>query len=141
MLRNRPNLSSEYICSITLQNYNCGPRFEPKKLLVNIDQSGPRLTHSKTLTRTEQAPLMVVQITDPHYDPYYTVGGNAKCDYGACCNRWQGLPKRNVDAAGFWGDYNRCDTPRHAVNDTFYQIRGQHSSIDYIYFTGEECFT
>lgn len=136
MLRNRPELTAEHICAVVFQNHNCGPRHEPQKLLVNIDQGGQRLTKSKPLTRTNEPHVVVVQITDPHLDMHYIAGGNAKCQHGACCNKWQGLPKQASDAAGFWGDYNRCDSPQRAVNNTFYQIKSQHSKIDYIYFTG-----
>lgn len=137
MVRNQPSLTSEYICAIIDQENECGPRFEPNKILVDIDPNGKCLTTSKQLTRTASPQLTIVQITDPHYDPNYLAGGNAKCEHGACCNKWQGLPKQVSDSAGFWGDYNRCDSPMRAVNNTFYQIRNEHSNIDYIYFTGK----
>lgn len=78
--------------------------------------------------------LKIIQISDIHYDPFFTIGSNANCDDFMCCR--SGIPDSQGDAAHRWGGY-RCDSPWNVVVDTLDQISKQHDKIDYIYFTGD----
>lgn len=138
-MKHKEQLTPERVCAIVYQSEKCGSIPNSKQILVNIDSNAEKLLESKKLTQdTSITPLTIVQLTDPHYDPNYIAGGNAKCNSGACCHRNQGLPEEKNDAAGYWGDYNRCDTPSYAVINVLNSINDEHKDkIDAIYFTGD----
>jgi sphingomyelin phosphodiesterase len=57
------------------------------------------------------APVVrVMQITDVHHDPEYTVGLTNDCGEPVCCRPPDGPAASSADTAGFFGDYN-CDVP------------------------------
>lgn len=72
--------------------------------------------------------LKILHITDLHYDNLYKVGSDAKCNRPVCCQIDSGDPEVSENAAGFWGDYNVCDQPWHAVLDLFEHVIEQHVS-------------
>lgn len=46
-------------------------------------------------------------------------------------------PKPNsTSKAGYWGDYHRCDTPGHLVENICSQVAENHN-ISWIYYTGD----
>lgn len=70
--------------------------------------------------------LKVLQISDTHFDPYYEVGTNADCGEPLCCRATDGPPKTSSAAAGKWGDYRKCDTPRHLLDNALKHIVDTH---------------
>ena len=42
-----------------------------------------------------------------------------------------------ADAAGFWGDSRKCDTPLRTIEAMYRNIRNHHPYIDFIYWTGD----
>ena len=81
----------------------------------------------------EGAPTFkVLHISDTHYDPYYQEGSNAVCNEPLCCRLTNGAPLTASAAAGRWGDYRKCDTPKRTVDHMLKHIADTHSvSISY----------
>lgn len=106
----RPNLTSEVICGLLLQDQYC--KYKKTKDLdwtieikeKNAKQSSPNCPSRKTKT--------CVQITDPHLDLNYRTGAESECTEPTCCRFDQEADANKTDSvpAGPWGSYN-CDTP------------------------------
>ncbi|XP_031847161.1 sphingomyelin phosphodiesterase isoform X1 [Nomia melanderi] len=79
----------------------------------------------------------VLHISDTHYDPYYQEGANADCNEPLCCRLTNGAPLNSAAAAGRWGDYRKCDTPKRTVEHMLKHIADTHLDIDYILWTGD----
>ena len=76
----------------------------------------------------EGAPTFkVLHISDTHYDPYYQEGSNADCNEPLCCRLTNGPPLTASAAAGRWGDYRKCDTPKRTVDHMLKHIADTHS--------------
>jgi sphingomyelin phosphodiesterase len=73
--------------------------------------------------------LKVLQISDTHFDPYYQEGTNADCNEPLCCRVTNGFSKSHVTAAGKWGDYRKCDTPRRLLENALQHIAGTHKVV------------
>lgn len=69
----------------------------------------------------------VLHISDTHYDPYYQEGTNADCNEPLCCRLTNGPPRSSATAAGRWGDYRKCDTPKRTVEHMLKHIADTHS--------------
>ncbi|KAB7497963.1 Sphingomyelin phosphodiesterase [Armadillidium nasatum] len=87
--------------------------------------------------KAEQTTLKVLHLSDTHFDPEYYEGSNAECGEPLCCRISSGRPKRKQDAAGYWGDYRKCDTPQRTIYSMFENIAYVHPDIDYIIWTGD----
>lgn len=71
--------------------------------------------------------LKVLQITDIHFDRYYQPGSESDCDFPACCRASVGYPAKSPKtAAGYWGDYRKCDSPQWLVENAFQHIAETH---------------
>ncbi|XP_058443151.1 sphingomyelin phosphodiesterase 1-like [Malaya genurostris] len=131
------------VCEIAFQGENCivsvNNIFDDHYAKVELSISKNVLqTSKKSSTHSNEDPLVILHLTDIHFDPEYVVGVNAACGSEACCRHVPDLgPADHVNAAGYWGDYRDCDTPWHAVQDVVDHIRLQHPRIDAIYFTGD----
>lgn len=68
----------------------------------------------------------VLHISDTHYDPYYAEGSNADCNEPLCCRLTNGRPSNPNNAAGKWGDYRKCDTPKRLVDNMLEHIADTH---------------
>ncbi|KAH1003584.1 hypothetical protein HUJ04_003485 [Dendroctonus ponderosae] len=79
----------------------------------------------------------VLHISDTHYDPYYMEGANADCSEPLCCRLTNGQALTKESAAGKWGDYRKCDTPKITVDNMLQHIQDTHPDIDYIMWTGD----
>ncbi|XP_037036162.1 sphingomyelin phosphodiesterase isoform X3 [Bradysia coprophila] len=79
----------------------------------------------------------VLHLSDTHYDPYYAEGSNADCNEPLCCRLTNGRPLTPNNAAGKWGDYRKCDTPKRTVDHMLDHIADTHADIDYILWTGD----
>ncbi|XP_063219326.1 sphingomyelin phosphodiesterase isoform X2 [Bacillus rossius redtenbacheri] len=79
----------------------------------------------------------VLHLSDTHFDPYYHEGSNANCKEPLCCRLTNGPARTSHDAAGRWGDYRKCDTPKRTVDHMLQHISNTHPDIDYILWTGD----
>lgn len=140
ILRNSTEIDADRVCSIWFQSLNCG---ESDKLTDEFPVNYP---HPKAPLQSKQAavraspsspPLVIVHLSDFHFDPYYTPGASAQCDEGICCRSDQGWPNVTTDAAGYWGDYRPCDSPWHTVEDIVHRVKEEYPHIDLIYYTGD----
>lgn len=128
----KKNLTADTICGAIFESKSCpltNPEFEWS---ITIDNSSA----TEIADKKRQKPLKIVQITDFHYDPYYEPRGNAQCGEPLCCREGQNTTDVK-SLAGYWGDYNSCDTPWHSIVDALTHINDTHQNIDYIYFTGD----
>nr|CAD7195606.1 unnamed protein product [Timema douglasi] len=120
------------VCGLVINSDECHFQDEwtvDVDLGTKPDVVTPAISDSPTVT--------VVQVTDLHYDPKYTSGGNAVCGEPTCCRSAQGSPADESSAAGYWGDYRDCDMPLQTVTDMLTHIKQTHQKIDYVYFTGD----
>lgn len=69
----------------------------------------------------------VLHLSDTHYDPYYTEGTNADCNEPLCCRLTHGRPHTPHNAAGKWGDYRKCDTPKRTIDHLLDHIAETHT--------------
>ncbi|XP_046643241.1 sphingomyelin phosphodiesterase-like isoform X1 [Daphnia pulicaria] len=82
-------------------------------------------------------PLKVLHLSDTHFDPYYHEGSTANCNEPLCCRLTDGIPDSPTNGAGRWGDYRKCDTPRHTIESMLQHIANYHQDIDFIIWTGD----
>ncbi|XP_072029445.1 sphingomyelin phosphodiesterase-like [Amphiura filiformis] len=80
--------------------------------------------------------LKVLHLSDIHWDRMYQEGANAVCGEPLCCRSNDGKPTDPANAAGKWGDYRDCDTPK-IVIDNLMQHLAQNEKIDFVYVTGD----
>lgn len=77
--------------------------------------------------------IKVLHLADPHWDPEYLEGSNANCDSPLCCRADSGPVEKSEDAAGFWGDYRKCDMPWRTIENSLEQMAEIHSVWYYKY--------
>lgn len=68
----------------------------------------------------------VLHLSDTHFDPYYQEGTNADCKEPLCCRLTNGPALSPQTAAGRWGDYRKCDTPKRTVDHMLQHISSTH---------------
>lgn len=73
------------------------------------------------------ATFKVLHISDTHYDPHYVEGSNADCNEPLCCRITNGRPLTPNSAAGKWGDYRKCDSPKRTVDHMLDHIADTHT--------------
>lgn len=122
IIDSKPNLTASTICGVLLESSSCPLNNTEFNWTVNIDNGPPVLRDSEDSNET----LNIVQITDIHYDPKYEPYGNSDCHEPACCRNGQNKTNISGKVAGYWGDYNLCDSPWHTVVDVLDHIRAQH---------------
>jgi hypothetical protein len=84
------------------------------------------------------ATFKVLHLSDTHFDPYYQEGTNAECNEPLCCRLTNGPAASPATAAGRWGDYRKCDTPKRTVDHMLQHIASTHPvswSLNYKYLT------
>lgn len=137
IVEQHPDLTAHDICAIVYQSENCGtPKAERLEFEVQISGQPPAVTDHKGPSPGSGQYYKVVHITDIHYDPEYTPGGNALCDEPMCCRADQGTAKPG-EGAGRWGDYRDCDLPWDTVAKSIQNIARSHSDADFVYYTGD----
>lgn len=100
--------------------------------------AGKPTRHELPIPKEGAPSFKVLQIADPHFDPYYLEGANANCDNGIlCCRQSNGALNSSSDAAGKWGDFRNCDTPLRTIKHMYQHIAETHPDCDYIMFTGD----
>lgn len=85
--------------------------------------------------RKAGATIKVLQITDLHWDPNYTMGARTDCGEPDCCRRVQGMATGSDVACGYWGDH-AGDTPTVIVDSMLAFASGLNP--DFVMLTGGE---
>ncbi|XP_054737403.1 sphingomyelin phosphodiesterase isoform X2 [Anastrepha obliqua] len=133
----RVNLGPDEICSFVIGDA-CGDVYNPYHEWEVIFPPVPKPLVTELDMPKEAAPFFkVLHISDTHYDPHYVEGSNANCNEPLCCRLSSGRPSNPNDAAGKWGDYRKCDTPKRTVDNLLEHIADTHKDIDYILWTGD----
>ncbi|XP_026276630.1 sphingomyelin phosphodiesterase [Frankliniella occidentalis] len=133
----RVSLGPEEVCSFVIGDA-CGDVYNPfhEWKVVFPPVSKPEVLEPKV--PTEGAPsFKVLHLSDTHFDPYYQEGTNADCNEPLCCRLTNGPALSSSTAAGRWGDYRKCDTPKRTVDNMLQHIASTHPDIDYIIWTGD----
>ena len=76
--------------------------------------------------------MKVLHIADPHWDPEYLEGSNAKCGDPLCCRASSGTVKDPADSAGYWGDYRSCDMPWRTLESAVAHMAEHHNVSLYL---------
>ncbi|XP_049856755.1 sphingomyelin phosphodiesterase-like isoform X1 [Schistocerca gregaria] len=136
IIDNTPTLTAKQICSVLLQDLNCPENEPPYEWTVDIDL-GDKPQYVPPSDPAEVDLLTVLHITDTHHDPKYSPGTIATCGAPACCRIDQGQAPDAASAAGYWGDYRKCDIPWYGVVSMLTNALTQNPEISYVYFTGD----
>jgi hypothetical protein len=85
----------------------------------------------------KKKPLRILQITDIHFDPYFSPGSKTDCGEPVCCRSNNGPASTPSSMAGMWGDYMECDTPYFTVENSLQRIHSAHPDVDVWFMTGD----
>ncbi|KAJ1531727.1 hypothetical protein ONE63_000393 [Megalurothrips usitatus] len=133
----RVSLGPEEICSFVIGDA-CGDVYNPFHEWKVVFPPVPKPEVPEPKVPTEGAPTFkVLHLSDTHFDPYYQEGTNADCNEPLCCRLTNGPALSPQTAAGRWGDYRKCDTPKRTVDHMLQHIASTHPDIDYIIWTGD----
>lgn len=133
----RTTLSPDEICSFVIGD-GCEDIYNPYHEWEVIFPPVPKPPVLEMPVPKEGSPFFkVLHISDTHYDPHYVEGSNADCNEPLCCRLSSGRPSNPNAAAGKWGDYRKCDTPKRTVDNMLSHIADTHNDIDYILWTGD----
>lgn len=133
IIDNDSTINEDDVCSLVLQNQPCSVPTKRYDWSLDIDNKSPG---SMNVTPSNNN-IRILQLSDIHYDPLYEPGGNAICDDPTCCRKGQNRTESTTYAAGFWGDYNNCDSPWHAIVEALDHMKNHVNNLDLIYFTGD----
>ncbi|KAK4018537.1 hypothetical protein OUZ56_000587 [Daphnia magna] len=126
------------ICGIYLQADNCSLS-DPNNINWKIASSSiEKPVVTQFIPPSLGSPTMkVLHIADLHWDPEYLAGSNAACADFLCCRADSGDVINATDAAGYWGDYRKCDLPWHTIEKAIAHMAEKHSDSAYIIWTGD----
>ncbi|XP_044735214.1 sphingomyelin phosphodiesterase isoform X2 [Chrysoperla carnea] len=131
------NLGPKEICSFIIGDA-CGDVYNPYHEWNVMFPPVPKPKVAPTELPKVGAPsFKVLHLSDTHFDPYYAEGSNADCNEPLCCRLTNGPAKTKEQAAGKWGDYRKCDTPKITIDNMLKHIADTHPDIDYIIWTGD----
>ncbi|XP_044003284.1 sphingomyelin phosphodiesterase [Aphidius gifuensis] len=131
------NMGPSQICSFVIGDA-CDDAYNPQHEWEVAFPPVKKPSIKPPIAPKESAPTFkVLHISDTHYDPYYQEGANAACNEPLCCRLTNGAPLTASAAAGRWGDYRKCDTPKRTIDHMLKHIQDTHSDIDYILWTGD----
>ncbi|XP_047344030.1 sphingomyelin phosphodiesterase 1-like [Vespa velutina] len=134
IIDSKPNIKASDICGIVLESKSCPFNTKKYEWTVPLDHIS---IEEMPLMKKSNDTIKIIQITDIHYDPKYEPYGNSYCNEPICCRKGQNITNSSNKIAGYWGDYNKCDSPWHSVVDMLAHIKVTHQNINYIYFTGD----
>ncbi|CAH1405253.1 unnamed protein product [Nezara viridula] len=130
-------LGPEEICSFVIGDA-CGDVYNPSHDWEVVFPPVPKPTPKAfPIPKEGAATFKVLHLSDTHFDPYYQEGSNADCKEPLCCRLTNGPAPNPGAAAGRWGDYRKCDTPKRTVDNMLTHITATHPDIDYILWTGD----
>ncbi|KAJ8666479.1 hypothetical protein QAD02_008141 [Eretmocerus hayati] len=120
------NMSAAQICSFVIGDV-CGDIYNPLHEWEIVFPPVDKPPIKPPVLPLEGAPnFKVLHISDTHFDPYYQEGSNAECNEPLCCRITNGPPSTPAAAAGKWGDYRKCDTPKRTVDHMLKHISNSH---------------
>lgn len=93
---------------------------------VNFPDTKKSATHITIPPPNDVPKLKVLHITDIHYDPYYQQNAETDCNFPLCCRISTGWARTRRTAAGKWGDYRKCDSPKRLIENAFQHIVDTH---------------
>ncbi|XP_017775503.1 PREDICTED: sphingomyelin phosphodiesterase-like [Nicrophorus vespilloides] len=132
-------LNSEQICKMFMEE-RCGDVENPlHDWTVDLRNEGSEKGIWDSPLPKEDAPTFkVLQLSDTHFDPDYTEGSPANCQEPLCCRNYSTpTEKVEVQRAGKWGTFGKCDTPQVLFEAMLSHIARQHPDIDYVIWTGD----
>lgn len=120
------NTSPPQICSFVIGDA-CEDAYNPQHEWEVAFPPVKKPPISPPVAPKEAAPAFkVLHISDTHFDPYYQEGSNAECNEPLCCRLTNGAPLKPSAAAGKWGDYRKCDTPKRTIDHMLNHISNTH---------------
>ncbi|PSN40825.1 hypothetical protein C0J52_15302 [Blattella germanica] len=122
----RITLGPEEICSFVIGDA-CGDVYNPYHEWKVVFPPVPKPPVQPPESPKHGAPTFkVLHLSDTHFDPYYQEGTNADCREPLCCRLTNGPAVTPQAAAGRWGDYRHCDTPKRTVDHMLQHISSTH---------------
>lgn len=106
-----------------MESKSCPFNIEKYEWTIPLDHIS---TEKIPLKEESNDTIKIIQITDIHYDPKYEPNGNSFCNEPTCCRKGQNITNSSDKTAGYWGDYNKCDTPWHSLVDALDHIKVTH---------------
>lgn len=94
--------------------------------------SGRKSSESSSKSSEEgikRGTFQVAQITDIHFDPYFSPGTRSDCGEPVCCRNVNGPASTLASMAGIWGDYTDCDTPYFTIDSALKQVSNAHPNV------------
>lgn len=91
------------------------------------------ISRTHTLSNCVTITIYVTSVTIVllyYSSPYYHEGSNANCNEPLCCRLTDGIPESPSNGAGRWGDYRKCDTPRHTIESMLQHIANYHQVLN-----------
>lgn len=88
------------------------------------DKSG-----AENRTTEHSSSFRIAQITDIHFDPYFSPGTRTDCGEPVCCRNVNGPARTLASMAGIWGDYTDCDTPYFTVDNALKRVSAEHPDV------------
>ncbi|VEN59407.1 unnamed protein product [Callosobruchus maculatus] len=119
-------IGPDEICSFVIGDA-CGDVYNPYHEWEVMFPPVPKPKPAEQKIPEANAPTFkVLHLSDTHYDPYYLEGSNADCAEPLCCRLTNGPAGTKEQAAGKWGDYRKCDTPKITVDNMLQHIQETH---------------
>lgn len=117
-----PLIDPADVCGLGLQSKYCSTVSDKYNWDIEIDEGS-----SNEIAPLEiEGTFKVLQLSDIHYDPIYEPYGNSQCGEPMCCRKGQNATNTSGKVAGYWGDYDNCDLPWHALIDALEHINSTH---------------
>lgn len=128
IIDSRRQLTAETMCGLVGQPLQCNlGNAQNLEFSIDIDGGSIGIDAPKSEIPASSADdLVIVHITDTHYDPHYREGADAECADPVCCRVKQGFPEIPEQGAGRWGDYRDCDSPWEAILDVYERVKKNH---------------
>jgi len=131
------NLTGKDICGTVFIGMNCQSDNPERVWQVSIPDV-PKPPLSNATIPTDAPTIKVLHLADTHFDLYYLPGSNANCgERFFCCREESGPVLNESDAAGYWGDFRDCDSPRWTLEALYTNVLEQHPDISFIVWTGD----
>ncbi|XP_018565651.1 sphingomyelin phosphodiesterase-like [Anoplophora glabripennis] len=135
---NTSHLGAKEACSLIFGE-TCG---EVEIALHNWRVDFPEISKPKLVEQEESKANLpvfkVLHLSDTHFDPEYAAGSPANCEEPLCCRNFSTPSINNSTvAAGRWGAYEKCDSPKILIENMLKSIATEHPDIDYIIWTGD----
>ncbi|KAI1289740.1 MAM and LDL-receptor class A domain-containing protein 1 [Halotydeus destructor] len=109
----------------------------PEQFRVDSQYSDEPVASEETGSANGSKVFKIAQITDIHFDPYFSPGTRTDCGEPVCCRTVNGPARTLAAMARIWGDYTDCDTPFFTVDSAVKTLATEHGDTDYWMMTGD----